>query len=42
VRNRGWGDLSFAWRYVTYKRNDNALLQRLTLQGPALGLTWHF
>jgi hypothetical protein len=38
----GWGDLSFAWRYVTYKRNDNALLQRLTLQGPALGLTWHF
>jgi len=38
----GWGDIAFAWRYVLYKRNDTALLERLTLQGPSFGFTWHF
>jgi len=39
----GWGDLAFAWRYVMYQHSEsNALLERLTLQGPSIGLTWHF
>lgn len=37
-----WGDIAFAWRYVSYKRSDADILQKLSLEGPSIGLTWHF
>lgn len=37
-----WGDVSLAWRYVTYRRDDDSFLERVSMMGPAIGLTWHF
>lgn len=39
----GWGGMTFAWRYVHYTQDDDSeMLKRIDLNGPALGLTWHF
>jgi opacity protein-like surface antigen len=39
----GWGDLLLAYRYLSFEQaSDTALIQRLTLYGPALGATFRF
>ena len=38
-----WGGMTLAWRYVHYTQDDDSeLLKQIDLNGPALGVTWHF
>jgi hypothetical protein len=38
-----WGGVTLAWRYVRYEQDDDSeLLKSVSLNGPALGLTWRF
>ncbi len=37
-----WGDVSLAWRYVTYQGDDDSFIERMSLSGPTIGVTWHF
>jgi len=38
-----WGGMTLAWRHVRYTQDeDSELLKRVDLDGPALGVTWHF
>lgn len=36
----GWGDLIAAWRYVDYDFKSSDTVQSLTLQGPAIGVSF--
>lgn len=38
----GWGDIVAAWRYTDYDFKSGDALQSLTLQGPAVGVTFRF
>jgi hypothetical protein len=38
----GWGDLRFVYRHLDYTQDDEALVQELSLSGPALGATFRF
>jgi hypothetical protein len=38
----GWGDLRLDYRYLSYEQGDDALIQELTLDGPAIGATFRF
>ena len=33
----GWGDLLVAWRYLDYKMDSNAVVEKLIMSGPAIG-----
>lgn len=38
----GWGDVSFAYRYLKFNAGSSDLVDDLTLRGPMLGATFHF
>lgn len=38
----GWGDLVAAWRYADYDFKSGEAVQSLTLQGPAVGVSFRF
>lgn len=38
----GWGDLRFAWRWLSYERPRDELVRDLDINGPALGATFRF
>ena len=37
-----WGDLRLDYRYLSYEREDESLIQELTLGGPAVGASFRF
>jgi hypothetical protein len=38
-----WGGISLVWRHIQYSQDDDdTLIRRLALDGPAFALTWHF
>ena len=38
----GWGDVRLLYQYLTYDAEEDDLLEKLSLTGPALGVTFHF
>jgi hypothetical protein len=38
----GWGDVLGAWRYLSYHFDSNSPVEKLYLNGPALGVTFHW
>jgi hypothetical protein len=38
----GWGDLRLDYRYLSYEQEEGALIEELTLDGPAIGATFRF
>ena len=37
----GWGDVSLIYRYLSYHPSDSKLIEKLSLHGPALAVTFH-
>ena len=38
----GWGDLLVAWRYLDYKMDSNAVVEKLIMSGPAIGARFYW
>jgi hypothetical protein len=38
----GWGDVRLLYQYLTYDAEEDDLVEKLSLTGPALGVTFHF
>ncbi len=38
----GWGDVRLLYHYLTYDAEEEDLVEKLSLTGPALGVTFHF
>jgi hypothetical protein len=38
----GWGDISLAYRHLSYGQNSDQFIQNLSLSGPLLGATFRF
>ncbi len=38
----GWGDLRLDYRYLSYEQGDDSLVEELTLDGPAVGVSFRF